>query len=102
MHHDLVLTGPVVTLRPLAVDDAADLAAVTVDSSDVEGDLRWHTSPPPIDERTAHTNIEALVANPAVMALAVVDSVTAELRGVTSFYDLVPAVPRTGSPRSPP
>jgi RimJ/RimL family protein N-acetyltransferase len=28
------------------------------------------------------------------MALAVVDSVTAELRGITSFYDLVPAVPR--------
>jgi hypothetical protein len=27
MHHNLVLTGPVVSVRPLSVDDAADLAA---------------------------------------------------------------------------
>ncbi len=94
MHHDLALTGPVVTLRPLVVDDAAALAAVTNDSDDVEGDLRWHTTALPVDERTARDNIGALVENPTVRALAVVDSSTAELRGITTFYDLAPAVPR--------
>jgi len=94
MHHDLVLTGPVVTLRPLRADDAADLVAITTDAADVASDLRWHTSPLPVDEPTARANIEALLANPTVLALAVVDSATAELRGMTSFYELVPSVPR--------
>jgi N-acetyltransferase len=74
MHHDLVLAGPVVSLRPLRTADAGELAAVTRDSPDVAEDLRWHTSPLPTDERTARSNIEALVGNPAVMAFAVVGS----------------------------
>ena len=53
MNHDLVLDGPAVALRPLDVTDAADLVAVTLDSDDVAGDLRWHTSPLPVDEDTA-------------------------------------------------
>ena len=94
MHHDLVLAGPAITLRPLTTEDAAELAAVTTDSPAVEQDLRWHTQPLPVDEETARRNIEALVENPTVMALAVVDSATRALRGVTSFYEHLPSVPR--------
>ena len=94
MHHDLVLSGPIVTLRPLSRDDAADLAAVTTDSTDVDSDLRWHTQPLPVDEQTARGNIGALVDNPTVMALAVVDTDTRAFRGVTSFYERVVPVPR--------
>ena len=94
MHHDLVLTGPVVTLRPLRSTDAADLASVTTDSPDVAGDLRWHTTPLPVDEATARANIEALVGNPTVTAFAVVGSSESELRGITTFYDHAPSVPR--------
>jgi N-acetyltransferase len=35
-----------------------------------------------------------LLADPTVLAFAVTGSVRGELRGVTSFYELVPAVPR--------
>ena len=94
MHHDLLLTGPVVALRPLSTDDAADLAALTSDSPDVAGDLRWHTSPLPVDEPTARANIEALVGNPTVTAFAVVGSSAGELRGITTFYEHVSSVPR--------
>lgn len=45
MKHDLLLSGPSVSLRPLTVEDAADLVRVTTDSPDVAADLRWHTSP---------------------------------------------------------
>lgn len=94
MHHDLVLAGPVVTLRPLARTDAADLAAVTTDSSDVADDLRWHTQPLPVDEATARSNIASLVDTPTVRAFAVVGSTAGELRGITTFYDHAPSVPR--------
>ena len=94
MRHDLVLTGPTVTLRPLGADDAAALAALTVDSDDVEGDLRWHTSPLPIDAGVARENIEALVGDPTVLPLAVVGADGGELRGITSFYELNRSVPR--------
>ena len=93
MKHDLLLPGPTVSLRPLAVEDAPDLAAVTTDSADVAADLRWHTSPPPVDEETARANIDALTSNPTVIALAVVGS-DGGFRGITSFYDHSAAVPR--------
>jgi len=94
MDHTLALTGPEVTLRPLRREDAADLAALTLDTDDVAADLRWHTSPPPVDEPTARANIEALLADPTVMGLAVVDSDSGALRGITSFYELSRSVPR--------
>ena len=89
-----MLTGPDVTLRPLDTGDAAALATTTVDSPDVGADLRWHTAPPPLDETTARRNIEALVGNPTVTAFAVVGSRAGEFRGITTFYDHVPSVPR--------
>ncbi len=94
MHHDLVLSGPAVTLRPLRESDAADLAAVTLDSPDVASDLRWHTTPPPVDEPTARAGIAALLANPTVTPFAVTGTSAGELRGITTFYEHVPAVPR--------
>ena len=94
MNHDLVLAGPVVTLRPLSPYDAAALASVTTDSGDVAGDLRWHTTAPPVDEDTARRGIEALIDNPTVTPFAVVGTAGGELRGITTFYDHVPAVPR--------
>src|SRR5687768_2591991 len=93
MDHDLVLDGPTVTLRPLSPADAAQLVAVTLGSDDVAADLRWHTSPPPVDERTARHNIEALLEDPTVMAFAVVGR-DGGFRGLTSFYEHVPSVPR--------
>ena len=94
MQHDLLLSGPVVTLRPLTSADAAGLAAVTVDTADVHEDLRWHTSPLPVDEETARRNIGALVDSPSVMGFAVVGTNAGELRGITTFYDYAASVPR--------
>jgi RimJ/RimL family protein N-acetyltransferase len=67
---------------------------VTTDSSDVAGDLRWHTSALPVDESTARSNIEALLGNPTVTAFAVIGSGQGELRGITAFYEHAPTVPR--------
>lgn len=94
MEHDLILSGPVVTLRPLLPEDAEQLAALTAASPTVHEDLRWHTSPLPLDQPTARANIERLVGDGTTMAFAVVGSEAGELRGMTSFYDHVHAVPR--------
>jgi RimJ/RimL family protein N-acetyltransferase len=94
MQHDLVLSGPVVTLRPLRTEDAAELAAVSSASPSARQDLRWHTSPLPLEEDTARRNIEQLLGDATTRALAVRGSEQGELRGITSFYDLAPSVPR--------
>lgn len=94
MKHDLVLAGPVVTLRPLSTSDAADLSVMTNESPDVASDLRWHTSALPVDEQTARAGIEALLGNPTVTAFAVLGAAGHELRGITTFYDHLPSVPR--------
>jgi RimJ/RimL family protein N-acetyltransferase len=94
MRHELLLAGPVVTLRPLRDGDAAALVALTLESPDVEDDLRWHTSPLPVDERVAATNLRALVDSPTVMPFAVVGTDDGTLRGITTFYDHVASVPR--------
>jgi RimJ/RimL family protein N-acetyltransferase len=89
MLHDLTLTAPVVSLVPLGDEHAAGWAAL----ADVEA-YAWHTSPPPLDEEGARANIALFQAHPTVMAFAVLDSETGEMRGVTSFYDHLPDVPR--------
>lgn len=89
MHHDLLLTGPTVTLRPLTLSDAGDLA----DLSDAE-ELQWHTAALPLDEQTAADNIRRLLDHPTVQPLAVVGSDDGVLRGMTSFYDQDRSVPR--------
>ena len=87
--HDLHLTGPVVSLVPLRPDHAEGLAAI----SDAES-LAWHTQPLPLTPKVARANIEALLANPGTTALAVLSTDGGDLRGITSFYDHVPSVPR--------
>jgi RimJ/RimL family protein N-acetyltransferase len=94
MEHDLTLDGPIVTLRPVRVDDAAELAELTSASATPEEDLRWHTTALPLDEVTARRNIEQLLADGTTRALAVRGAAGGELRGITSFYDLAPSVPR--------
>ena len=94
MEHDLVLAGPVVTLRPVRGDEAEEYAELTRSSPSWPDDLRWHTSPPPVDERSAADALARMLADPGLTGFAVRGTVAGELRGVTSFYDHVPAVPR--------
>ena len=87
--HDLHLAGPVVTLVPLRPEHAGDLAAL----GDPDA-YAWHTSTPPLDPETARASIDGLVANPSTRALAVTGTADGALRGITSFYEHAPSVPR--------
>jgi RimJ/RimL family protein N-acetyltransferase len=87
--HDLHLAGPVVSLVPLVAAHAEQLAAL----GDADA-FAWHTSAPPLTPDAARANIAALAADPSVVALAVLDTGDGSLRGITSFYDHVRAVPR--------
>ena len=89
MEHDLHLTGPVVTLVPLATGHAADLAALGDPAA-----YAWHTSPLPLTPDSALLGIEGLLANPTTLAFAVTSTADGGLRGITSFYEHVPSVPR--------
>ena len=89
MEHDLRLDGPVVRLAPLEGRHADELAAL----GDPDA-LRWHTSTPPLDPATAAAAVTALRVDPTVQAFAVLGTVAGELRGITSFYEHAPSVPR--------
>ena len=89
MEHDLHLPGPVVSLVPLAVEHADQLAAL----GDPEA-YAWNTSPPPLTTSTAFASIYDLQQNPTVMAFAVTSTEDGELRGMTTFYEHAPSVPR--------
>lgn len=89
MEHDLHLTGPVVCLVPLAASHAEGLAAI----GDVEA-YAWHTSRLPITTEAAAESIAGLLADPSVLALAVTSTSDGTLRGITSFYEHAPVVPR--------
>jgi RimJ/RimL family protein N-acetyltransferase len=89
VRHDLQLPGPVVSLSPLEDRHAADLAAL----GDAEA-YAWNTSPPPLTTASARASIEALVADPTTYAFAVTGTTDGSLRGVTTFYEHVAAVPR--------
>lgn len=93
MRHDLCLGGHGVVLRPLLTSDASALARVSTDSPSPTEDLRWHTSVLPLDEPSARAGIEAVVDNPTVRGFAV-EGEDGQLRGITSFYEHAPAVPR--------
>lgn len=89
MEHDLHLSGPVVSLVPLGPEHAEQLAEL----GDAEA-YAWHTSPPPLTPELAMASIIRLIADPTFMPLAVVDTAGECLRGITSFYEHVPSVPR--------
>jgi N-acetyltransferase len=94
MEHDLALAGPVVTLRPVRSDDAGEYAELTRASPTWAEELHWHTTPPPVDEPSAAAALGRLQAEPGLTGFAVRGTADGDLRGVTSFYDHVPAVPR--------
>jgi RimJ/RimL family protein N-acetyltransferase len=89
VEHDLRLDGPVVRLAPLEERHADELAALGDPAA-----LRWHTSTPPLDPATAAAAVRALRADPTAQAFAVLGTAAGELRGITSFYEHAPAVPR--------
>ena len=89
MQHDLRLTGPVVSLEPLTLEHGPGWLAL----GDPEA-YAFHTSAPPLDPETTAANIRRFLESPFVMALAVLSSESGELRGVTSFYEHDPEVPR--------
>jgi N-acetyltransferase len=87
--HDLHLPGPVVSLVPLRTGHAEALAGL----GDPDA-YAWHTSRPPLTPDAARRSIEDLAANPTCTALAVTDTADGSLRGITSFYEHAPSVPR--------
>jgi N-acetyltransferase len=89
VEHDLQLPGPVVSLVPLGAEHAGPL----VDLGD-EAAFAWHTSPPPLTAAAAEAEVAGLVANPTLLAFAVTGTADGSLRGITSFYEHVPSVPR--------
>jgi len=89
VEHDLHLPGPVVSLVPLVAAHAEALAAI----GDVEA-YAFHTSELPLTTEAAAASIDGLLANPTVLALAVISTADGGLRGITSFYEHAPAVPR--------
>jgi RimJ/RimL family protein N-acetyltransferase len=89
VEHELHLAGPVVTLVPLRPEHAGALAGL----GDPEA-YAWNTSPPPLTEPTARTSIESLLADATMLAFAVTGTEDGALRGITSFYEHAPAVPR--------
>jgi RimJ/RimL family protein N-acetyltransferase len=89
VEHDLQLPGPVVTLVPLVASHAEALAEI----GDVAA-YAWHTSEPPMTCDAAAASIDGLLADPTLLAFAVTSTSGGELRGITSFYEHAPAVPR--------
>jgi N-acetyltransferase len=87
--HDLELLGPEVSLAPLRIVHAPELAEL----GDADA-YAWHTSPVPLTGPAARAEIGRLVASPTVQPFAVLGSADGELRGITCFYDYVSAVPR--------
>lgn len=84
MHHDTVLVGEHVTLRPLALTDAPALAAIVDDES-----WRWMSvaQPGPEPEK-AEAFIAGALAHPEQLSFAVL--VDGEVQGMSSFHDHQP------------
>lgn len=89
MQHNLTLRGPVVSLEPLTLDHAEAWLSL----GDAEA-YAFHTSTPPLTTGAAEASILQFHRSPVIQALAVLDSSTGEMRGVTSFYEHAPSVPR--------
>lgn len=85
MHHDLVLEGHGVRLVPLDESHAAALVALVDDAL-----WRGMTSATPRTPAAMAETISAARSTSGRLAFAVVDAVTGEVRGSTSFYDWAP------------
>jgi RimJ/RimL family protein N-acetyltransferase len=89
MQHDLTLPGPVVSLEPLT--EAHLPAWVALGDADA---YAFHTSAPPLTEDAAASGLRRFLDSPFVLAFAVLGTAAGELRGVTTFYEHDPDVPR--------
>lgn len=89
VQHDLTLAAPGVRLVPLDLRHAAGLLRL------LDDDL-WAgmTSPRPRTTTEAEGYVRGALEDPGRYALAVLDDTTGEVRGSTSFYDVVPAQQR--------
>ncbi len=85
VEHDIVLAGHGVRLVPAAPEHAAALFAF-IDPAMWAGMV----TPPPASVEVVAASIEAARAMPGRFAFAVLDDATGEVRGQTSFYDVVP------------
>ncbi len=85
MEHDLTLTGHGVRLVPVGPEHASALFAL-VDP----GLWAGMVTPPPASAAVVADSIEAARSAPGRYAFAVLDDATGEVRGQTSFYDVVP------------
>lgn len=84
MQHDLTLGGHGVRLVPLALGHAPDLLVL------IDREL-WAgmTTPTPRRADDVEAVIRTAVEAPRQLAFAVLDAMTGEVRGSTSFYDVV-------------
>lgn len=85
MEHDLVLAGHGVRLVPVAPEHAPALFAL-IDP----GIWAGMVTPPPASAEVVARSVEAARQAPGRYAFAVLDEATDEVRGQTSFYDVVP------------
>ena len=85
VEHDLDLAGHGVRLAPVAREHAPALFAM-IDA----GLWAGMVTPPPVSVDVVAASIEAARSAPGRYAFAVLDSATGEVRGQTSFYDVVP------------
>ena len=84
--HETTLSGPFVRLDPLQESDAEQLWALTEHALWAGMTNAWPTSPAAYAEHVAKQ-----LASPGVLAFTVRDATSGQVRGSTSFYDLVPA-----------
>lgn len=89
MHHELVLAGFGVRLVPVAPEHAAGLLSLIDD-----GLWAGMVTPTPRTVVEIEGPIASALADPARYAFAVLDDATGEVRGQTSYYDVVPAQAR--------
>lgn len=89
MHHDLALSGYGVRLVPVAPTHAAGLLALVDD-----GLWAGMVTPTPRTVAEVLLGIASALADPGRYPFAVLDDATGEVRGQTSFYDVVPAQER--------
>ena len=84
MEHDLTLGGHGVRLVPLTLDHAPEMLAL------IDDEL-WAgmTTPTPTRADDVEAVIRTAVEAPGHVAFAVLDAMTAEVRGSTSLYDVV-------------
>ncbi|WP_024286027.1 GNAT family N-acetyltransferase [Cellulomonas sp. KRMCY2] len=89
MEHAVTLSGHGLRLEPLALGHAEALVSLVDD-----GVWAGTTSPTPRDAAHMTGVIRTALETPDRYAFAVLDAGTAEVRGSTSFYDVLPAQQR--------